>query len=62
MVRVLVDAGATHASGAAAAVILERGGTIAEARRVLVVADPPVAFDPALLLDTVIRNLEGATA
>jgi hypothetical protein len=56
IVRVLVDAGATHASAARAAVILDRGGSISEARDAIVLAETVEVFDPAVLLAVLDRE------
>lgn len=49
LLKVLVEAGATRNSAARAAEILDRGGSLAEARQVLVDVEP-ATFDAQLLL------------
>lgn len=56
--KVLVDAGATHASAARAAVIIDTGGSIADAHRELVIQETPATFDVQLLMAEV-RRLAG---
>jgi hypothetical protein len=57
ILKVLVDAGYTPSSAAAAAVILDGGGSVREAGEVLEYAPEPVAvFDAELLLAQVRRE------
>ena len=58
MVRVLVDAGATHASAVRAAVALQDGATISEAYELLELAPEPARFDAALLAAEITRTRE----
>lgn len=50
MAAILVGAGATHASAARAAILLQNGATIAEAHNAVELAIDPVRFDARLLL------------
>jgi len=50
LVRILVDAGADPVAAARAAVVLDAGGSVAEAARVIDVASEPTEFDPDLLI------------
>jgi hypothetical protein len=58
MARILVDAGATHASAARAAIMLQNGATIREARESIVLADQPAPFDVRLLFAEAARERE----
>ena len=53
LLRIIVDAGATPASAARAAVILADGGSVADAERAIVLADDPATFDSTVLLDEI---------
>lgn len=52
IVKVLVDAGATHVSAARAAVILDAGGSVREAERELVLVD---GLDDTLVAEALAR-------
>lgn len=49
LVRILVDAGATHASAVRAAVVLEGGGSIRDAWEQIEIAPEPATLDAQLL-------------
>lgn len=60
IVKILVTAGATHASAAHAAVLLSEGRSVAEAQRVLVLAETAATFDVELLFAELNRKQDRA--
>jgi len=58
LVRILVDAGATHVSAVRAAAVIERGGSLGEAWEEIELAQEPVSLDAALLTAAMARERE----
>jgi len=58
MARILVNAGATHASAARATIMLRNGATIDEARGAVELAPEPARFDAELLFAEAARERE----